>query len=50
MNKAMLDAALYYADNGWAVFPCIVNGKVPATEHGFKDATTDADSDPRVVR
>jgi len=41
MSKDMLAAALRYADNGWAVFPLIANGKVPATEHGFKDATTD---------
>lgn len=24
------------------MFPCVVDGKLPATEHGFQDATTDA--------
>ncbi len=34
--------AEYYADPmGLRVFPC--NGKVPVTDHGCKDATTDAD-------
>lgn len=34
------DAAGIYAQNGWSVFPC--KGKEPATPHGFRDATTDA--------
>lgn len=38
---ALLSAALWYASNGVAVFPCAPGGKRPATEHGFKDATTD---------
>lgn len=38
---ALLDVALSYAQRGWAVFPC--TGKRPRTEHGVKDATTDAD-------
>ena len=35
--------ALAYAEQGIPVFPCVVNGKEPATAHGFHDATTDAD-------
>lgn len=42
----MLDTALKLAANGWPVFPCKPGAKVPATEHGFKDATTD----PAVIR
>lgn len=34
-------AALGYAKRGWAVFPAWEGKKVPATGHGFKDATTD---------
>ena len=33
----MLERALVYARRGLPVFPC--NGKQPATEHGYKDAT-----------
>ncbi len=36
-ENAMLDAALAYIDQGFKIFP--LNGKVPATKHGFKDAT-----------
>ncbi|CPS10172.1 RecA-family ATPase-like protein [Mycobacteroides abscessus] len=36
----MLKAALRYAQMGWRVFPCKPKSKQPATEHGFKDATT----------
>ena len=36
-------AALRYAARGWAVFPCCVGSKFPATKHGFKDATTNPD-------
>jgi hypothetical protein len=35
-----LDAALGYARGGLPVFPCSAK-KLPVTEHGFKDATTD---------
>jgi hypothetical protein len=35
------DAAVLYAKNGWAVFPCI--GKQPLTSTGFKDGTTDVE-------
>ncbi len=38
----MLQAALRYAALGYPVFPCVPGGKVPATAHGFLDATTDA--------
>jgi hypothetical protein len=34
-------AALRYAANGWPVFPLKPGQKVPATDHGVKDATTD---------
>jgi hypothetical protein len=41
MTKA--EAALTYASWGWHVIPVVPNGKVPATQHGVKDATTDAE-------
>lgn len=37
-------AALCYAGMGWQVFPCLPKDKKPATEHGFKDATTNKDT------
>lgn len=37
----LLEHALQYASWGWAVFPLRPETKEPATEHGFKDATTD---------
>lgn len=39
---SMLDCALRYATK-WAVFPCKPGAKVPACEHGCKDATRDAE-------
>jgi bifunctional DNA primase/polymerase-like protein/AAA domain-containing protein len=36
----MLDAAVRYALDGFAIFPC--SRKMPLTPHGFKDATLDA--------
>ena len=39
-NKEIIDAALKYAERGWAVFP-VSKDKNPLTENGFKDATTD---------
>ena len=40
---ALLNAAVYYARRGVAVFPCRPRGKEPITAHGLKDATTDVD-------
>lgn len=40
---ALISAALWYAQNGWPVFPCQPGGKQPACAHGFHDATTDPD-------
>ncbi len=39
----LLTAALRYAELGYPVFPCVPGGKAPLTEHGFHDATTDAE-------
>jgi len=39
----MLQAALWYADLGYPVFPCAPGQKTPLTEHGLLDATTDAE-------
>ena len=36
-----LRQALAYARRGWPVFPCQPGQKIPATRHGYKDATTD---------
>jgi RecA-family ATPase len=38
---SMLAAALEYASWGWPVLPLVPGGKVPATQHGVHDATTD---------
>lgn len=35
--------ALHYAKKGLAVFPLQPRDKIPATQNGFKDATTDSD-------
>ena len=37
------EMALAYARLGIPIFPCVVNGKPPATKNGFKDATIDED-------
>lgn len=42
-SPTMLQAALWYADLGYAVFPCAPGRKTPATEHGLLDATTDVE-------
>jgi hypothetical protein len=41
--NAWLAAALRYAQANWPVFPCLPGEKVPATKHGYLDATTDPD-------
>lgn len=35
------EAALTYASWGWHIIPVVPNGKIPVTQHGVKDATTD---------
>jgi hypothetical protein len=39
--NARLAAALRYAAANWPVFPCLPGQKVPATRHGYLDATID---------
>ena len=41
MTNPVLRQALAYADRGWPVFPCLPGQKIPATRHGYLDATTD---------
>ena len=41
MTDTALREALAYARRGWPVFPCLPGEKVPATRHGYLDATTD---------
>jgi hypothetical protein len=41
MTNPALRQALAYADCGWPVFPCLPGQKIPATRHGYQDATTD---------
>lgn len=41
MTGDTLHQALTYASRGWPVFPCQPDQKIPATRHGYRDATTD---------
>lgn len=43
MTDTVLRQALACARRGWPVFPCQPGQKIPATAHGFRDATTDPD-------
>lgn len=36
-----LSWAIAYSEMGWHIFPIKPGKKIPATEHGFHDATTD---------
>jgi hypothetical protein len=38
LADTLLAAALWYARQGWGIFPCKPGRKVPATIHGFQDA------------
>ena len=40
----MIRAAIALAKRGMAVFPCLPRDKLPMTEHGCKDATTDPET------
>lgn len=42
-DVSLVDAALIYAEIGFRVHPIIAEGKLPLTEHGVKDATTNPD-------
>ncbi len=41
MTDETLRRALAFAGHGWPVFPCQPGQKIPATRHGYLDATTD---------
>ena len=41
MTGDTLSQALGYAARGWPVFPCQPGQKIPATPHGYRNATTD---------
>jgi hypothetical protein len=42
-SGGFLEAALRYARLGYSVFPCVAGTKEPITEHGFLDATSNAE-------
>jgi hypothetical protein len=42
MTSETLRLARIFAARGWPVFPCGPGAKIPATAHGFYDATTDS--------
>ena len=39
IRSSLCNAAVAYATRGFAIFPCVAGGKVPATPHGGCDAT-----------
>jgi len=41
MSSNLFQAALRFSGRGWPVMPCRPGEKVPATQNGLKDATTD---------
>jgi hypothetical protein len=41
MTVGTLRQALAFAARGWPVLPCLPGQKIPATAHGYRDATTD---------
>jgi len=41
MTGATLRQALAFATYGWPVLPCLPGQKIPATGHGYRDASTD---------
>jgi hypothetical protein len=41
MTGDILRQALAYAQRGWPVFPCQPGQKIPATTHGYRNASTD---------
>jgi hypothetical protein len=43
MIGGTLRQALAFATSGWPVLPCLPGQKIPATAHGYRDATTGKD-------
>jgi hypothetical protein len=41
MTNDTLRQALAYAQRGWPIFPCQPGQKIPATTHGYRNATSD---------